>query len=387
MKKLIAILFVACLLFSLVGCDSSVGSFSVEDIISDYISGKIDYNKARGKIDSALSNGTIENYEANRAIDELSELQASKSSFEAAENLFNDGLYLDAITNYEDVIPEDSNYNVAQNKMSTARERVVSELTDKVNAFSANKQYNEALNEIQYIASVIGNISELSTLEKTLYAKCVDTAISEANTAFDNNKDYGTAINIINSAISVVGSDERLIAELDKYNSYIPVYLLDTDYIKKASYLALYPADHWQYGELSSDVDGNSYSGNIIYPIGGTLASQKATSEDDSYISFYLNSAYNSLTGTIYRPYGTLSCKDTWEGSTTIKIYGDGVLLYEAPNITQSTYSPIALDVNVKGVRELKIVMLGVWTSTEGNWIGQYSRYPKACMANLTLSK
>lgn len=250
MKKLIAILFVACLLFSLVGCDSSVGSFSVEDIISDYISGKIDYNKARGKIDSALSNGTIENYEANRAIDELSELQASKSSFEAAENLFNDGLYLDAITNYEDVIPEDSNYNVAQNKMSTARERVVSELTDKVNAFSANKQYNEALNEIQYIASVIGNISELSTLEKTLYAKCVDTAISEANTAFDNNKDYGTAINIINSAISVVGSDERLIAELDKYNSYIPVYLLDTDYIKKASYLALYPADHWQYGEL-----------------------------------------------------------------------------------------------------------------------------------------
>lgn len=387
MKKLIAILLVACLLFSLVGCNSSVDSFSVEDIISDYGSGKIDYNKARGKIESAVSNGTIENYEANRAIDELSELQASKSSFEAAESFFNDGLYLDAITNYKDVIFEDSNYNAAQNKMSIAREKVISELTDKVNAFAANKQYNEALSEIQYVVSVIGDLSELSTLEKTLYAKCIDTAISEANAAFGNNKDYGTAINIINSAISVVGDDERLISELDRYNSYIPVYLLDTDYIKKASYLTLSTADYWLYGNLSSDVDGNSYSGNIIYPTGGTLASQKATSEDDSYISFYLNSAYNNLTGTIYRPYGTLSCKDTWEGSTTIKIYGDGVVLYEAPNITQSTYSPIDFNVNVKGVRELKIVMLGVWTSTEGNWSGQYSRYPKACMANLTLSK
>lgn len=121
--------------------------------------------------------------------------------------------------------------------------------------------------------------------------------------------------------------------------------------------------------------------------MGGTLASQKATSEDDSYISFYLNSAYNTLTGTVYRPYGTLSCKDVWDGSTTIKIYGDNVLLYEAPNITQETYSPIDFEIDVSGVRELKIVMLGVWTSTEGNWIGQYSRYPKACMANLIVCK
>lgn len=382
MKKLIALLLLLCLLFSMTGCDSS----SVEDIISDYVSGKIDYDKAYSKINSGLDKGTIENYDAYKAIDELSELKASKSSFEAAENLFNDGLYLDAITNYQDVIPEDSNYTVAQSKISAARERVVSELTDKVNSFAANKQYVEALNEIQYTASVIGNISELSTLEKTLYAKCIDTAISEANTAFDSNKDYGTAINIINSAISVVGEDERLVSELDKYNSYIPVSLLDTDYIKIASYLMLSTADFWQYGNLSSDVDGNSYSGNIIYPIGGTSASSKATSEDDSYISFYLNSAYDILTGTIYRPYGSLSCKDTWKGSTTIKIYGDGVLLYEAPNITQSTFAPIDFEVSVKGVRELKIVMLGVW-SEEGNWIGQYLRYPKACMANLIVSK
>ena len=167
MKKLIALLLLLCLLFSMTGCDSS----SVEDIISDYVSGKIDYDKAYSKINSGLYKGTIENYDAYKAIDELSELKASKSSFEAAENLFNDGLYLDAITNYQDVIPEDSNYTVAQSKISAARERVVSELTDKVNSFAANKQYVEALNEIQYTASVIGNISELSTLEKTLYAK------------------------------------------------------------------------------------------------------------------------------------------------------------------------------------------------------------------------
>ena len=383
MKKVISTLLTICLLFSMNGC----GSHSIEDIIADYISGKIDYDKAYSKIDSAANKGTIENYEAEKAIDELSELQDSKSSFEAAENLFDSGLYLDAIMNYQNVIPEDSNYTVAQSKMSAAKERTISELTDKVNTFADKKQYNEALAEIRYTASIIGNISELLTLEKTLYAKCIDTAISEAETAFRSNKDYSTAINIINSAISLIGDDERLISALNKYNSYIPVLLLDMDYIKKTSYLALSTADYWQYGDLSSDVEENSYDGNIIYPVGGTLASQKATSEDDSYISFYLNSAYNTLTGTVYRPYGTLSCKDVWDGSTTIKIYGDNVLLYEAPNITQETYSPIDFEIDVSGVRELKIVMLGVWTSTEGNWIGQYSRYPKACMANLIVCK
>lgn len=158
----------------------------------------------------------------------------------------------------------------------------------------------------------------------------------------------------------------------------------DMEYIKKTSYLTIDTANG--YKNFYCDVEENSYSGNVIYPSGGTLASQKASSEEDSYISYYLNKKYDTLTGTIYRPYGTLSCKTVWENPTTIKIYGDDVLLYEAPNITQETYSPIDFEIDVSGVRELKIVMLGVWTE-DGDWPGQYTRLPKACMTNLIVSK
>lgn len=186
------------------------------------------------------------------------------------------------------------------------------------------------------------------------------------------------------------GSDDDFCSDEDSTNSDSSespssVSLLDDmEYIKKTSYLTINTANG--YKNFYCDVEENSYSGNVIYPSGGTLATQKASSEEDSYISYYLNKKYNTLTGTIYRPYGTLSCTTVWESSTTIKIYGDDVLLYEAPDITQATYSPIDFEIDVSGVRELKIVMLGVWTE-DGDWPGQYERLPKACMTNLIVSK
>ena len=44
---------------------------------------------------------------------------------------------------------------------------------------------------------------------------------------------------------------------------------------------------------------------------------------------------YSTLIIVVYRPYSTLSCPGEWEKSPTVTIYGDGVLLYEAPSIMQ----------------------------------------------------
>ena len=48
-------------------------------------------------------------------------------------------------------------------------------------------------------------------------------------------------------------------------------------------------------------------------------------------------------------------------GATTVKIYGDGVLLYTAPNIDKNTTGPVKFDIDITGVSELKIVMMGTW--------------------------
>lgn len=93
-----------------------------------------------------------------------------------------------------------------------------------------------------------------------------------------------------------------------------------------------------------------------------------------------------TLTGTIYRPYSSLSFTGEWNNGPTVKIYGDDVLLYEAPRITGTTYDPINFEIDVTGVRNLKIVMRGTWRESTG-WIGLYNYNPAACMAEVTLQK
>lgn len=70
-----------------------------------------------------------------------------------------------------------------------------------------------------------------------------------------------------------------------------------------------------------------------------------------------------------------------------IKIYGDGILLYEAPSITQNTFDPISLSINVTGVRELKIVNFGVWNGNDSGNIYFASYHPMVCLAEMYLNK
>ena len=91
------------------------------------------------------------------------------------------------------------------------------------------------------------------------------------------------------------------------------------------------------------------------------------------------------MRATLYRPYCSLSIKDNeWNTSTVVKIYGDDILLYQGPNITPSTYEEYDVYVNVTGVRELRIVMLGC-TYVNEEYGGSY--IPMVCLGNLEIQK
>ena len=75
---------------------------------------------------------------------------------------------------------------------------------------------------------------------------------------------------------------------------------------------------------------------------------------------------------------------DGWPQETVVKIYGDDVLLYEGPTITQNTYEEYKIHVNISGVRELKIVLLGVGLIPD-TWPEGYS--PVLAIADATVQK
>lgn len=209
----------------------------------------------------------------------------------------------------------------------------------------------------------------------------IENAVAEAQQIYDENRDYEAAVSYLQSAIGVVGENETLRSEIEKYASYAPVLLTSLDPIKKGDWLSV----GTDMKKIYTDVSNNVYDSHTV--IAPRCSSYRDKTEDDSYVSYYLNSEYTTLTGVLYRPYDSLSCTSVWKKTPVIKIYGDGILLYEAPSITQNTFDPISLNVNVTGVRELKIVNYGIWTETDSFDIYSKCYHPKVCLAEMYLSK
>lgn len=209
----------------------------------------------------------------------------------------------------------------------------------------------------------------------------IENAVAEAQQIYDGNRDYEAAASYLRNVIGVVGENETLRSEIEKYASYAPVLLTSLDPIKKGDWLSV----GTDMKKIYTDVSNNVYDSQTV--IAPRCSSYRDKTEDDSYVSYYLNSEYTTLTGVLYRPYDSLSCTSVWKKTPVIKIYGDGILLYEAPSITQNTFDPISLSINVTGVRELKIVNFGIWTETDNFDIYSKCYHPKVCLAEMYLSK
>lgn len=209
----------------------------------------------------------------------------------------------------------------------------------------------------------------------------IENAVAEAQQIYNESRDYEAAASHLQSAIGVVGENETLRSEIERYASYAPVLLTSLDPIKKGDWLSV----GTDMKKIYTDVSNNVYDSHTV--IAPRCSSYRDKTEDDSYVSYYLNSEYTTLTGVLYRPYDSLSCTSVWKKTPVIKIYGDGILLYEAPSITQNTFDLINLNVNVTGVRELKIVNYGIWTETDSFDIYSKCYHPKVCLAEMYLSK
>lgn len=361
------------------------------------------------------------------------DISESKAAFQLGTELYNSGDYKSAIDYFSQVIREDSeNYEDAQEFLNESillyQDSVIASAREQAAGGYFDKAYviiSEAERVIGSTPELIGIAIELQTLEfdKSIsnafdgkdyatviceYAKArsnegviisaeiedkytssvtsyLENAKNLANEAFGNNKDYVSAINVLKDLSSEVYADTNVVASINsiiaEYNEYIPIELMSLDYTQKGVYIDI--------GDIvnDKDVNGNQYDSNkIICASGGSLNSQYASSDDEAYVLYNLNLNYTTLSGLIYRPYSSLSCDYEWTPAT-VRIYGDDILIYESPGITQETYDTIEFTVDVTGVRNLKIVMRGVWGRYIPGWVGLVEYYPKACLTNLMIQK
>lgn len=364
-----------------------------QETLLDYASGEIDNQSAESVFDCLLKINDelyILNVDLGISLEQFTTLQMSKENYAKGAGLQESGKLEDAMEAFLGVVSEDAeNYDRAQDKLAEIGNAYTREYADAIDSAFCSNDYAGVIREYAVAHSnryvtISSDMTDKYTSSMTSY---LDDVSKKAEDAFGSSKDYSAAIRILQNSIAEVNVDEDLVAKLDQkivdYQEYIPVALTSLQYTQKARYISVGDA----FNTTATDVNGKQYDAStVICPTGGSLASEVASTDEEAYVLYNLNLKYSSFSGTIYRPYESLSSVNDWNVATSVKIYGDEVLLYEAPNITKSTYDSYNFNIDISGVRNLKIVMRGVWAESTG-WVGLYDRNPKVCMAEVMLQK
>ena len=162
---------------------------------NDFKSEAIDYNEAMMVLNTIKSFG-IENLSSKISTTEqyIENLNNSRVAYVMAETLYNSGNYIGAIEQYKLVSIDDTNYEMAKEKLT----RVVVEYKKSALEESAllmeNKDYGSALVVLDKTLEVVGNDSELS-LQRDIYQKQgITNKINDSKKLADNG-DYSGANN------------------------------------------------------------------------------------------------------------------------------------------------------------------------------------------------
>lgn len=315
----------------------------------------------------------------------------SKADFRRAEQLQHSGQLEDALEAFSDVLPEDTeNFSQARTNMESLRQQIQQAARDALVGAYERKDYpavflayREALqNRHVELTAEMEEVYEAASME---YMLSVSAQAEEAFAA--EKKDYNAALEVLRVARAAVTEEPDLLAELDAlgefYKSYVPVNMADMRPVQTMHYVNV----GTYKSSISNDINGNSHDERgVISPTGTMAYDGRAKSDDDAYVTYNLNFAYSTFTGTIYRPYAFLSYTgEVTPGRCVVKLYGDDALLYEFSD-PGDTWDVIPIEVDVSGVRNLKIVIRGCWNSTTAllappEWV------PAICLGECTLQK
>ncbi len=410
---------------------NSEKEFDLEDALQTYIeglyddlnSGKVSSAEAQAFFSTVYSMDMDSSSYTRKILSKLNDLILSKQAYEDAMDAVAGEDYLTAYMLLQNVIEEDSNYETASSKMTEIVNDGMRSLKQEIDDTVAAKEFQKAIDLVNEAISLWGetdflidmrvslptqwqesNIADAEALrQQGRYAEALEIAaeaynasgameippavyeefskitdawteviFAQAAEAFGSDRDYEAAIRVLQTCGL---TDMRIDDEIARYQDYAPKNLLDMKYTRKGSDILLaYTADSLK------DVNGHNYpKDGAIVPYDSGYGNSKV---EDSYIVYYLGGEYKDLTATLYRPYASLSVLENgWDYGTVAKIYGDGVLLYEGPQITPGTYQEYDISVDVTGVRELKFILFGCGAESSSY------RVPELGISNITIRK
>ncbi len=174
----------------------------MDSIYDSFLNEQTDYDESKNEINKFTEYEISKAY-ADSIEDKINSLNRSRTAFENAVNAEKSNDIGKAIENYKAVIKDDSNYKTAQSKIDSLSESWKKSLLDEAKDYSNNKDYQNAIKNIDTLIRVLGASDELNELKKTYEnldsEKYVKVFVSDKiNTPKDiNNWIFSNYVNII----------------------------------------------------------------------------------------------------------------------------------------------------------------------------------------------
>ncbi len=171
---------------------SNMQNAEIDDIYKKFKNKKLSYEEAKKQIQKYAQYVPSKQY-ANKVLSNIIDLNNSRVAYKAAQKAENDGDIETAISKYKNVREEDDSYTEAQQKIEELRNTLQTQLLNEADEYVKNKQYTEAISDIDKAILVLGKSEDLVNLKKQYmemkseqYAKIV--VVDKSVTPKDSSK-------------------------------------------------------------------------------------------------------------------------------------------------------------------------------------------------------
>lgn len=350
---------------------ASAGAKVAEKINSDYLDGVLTKQEAEEKRELILE--LKEKVYFDDREKQFDEACLSKEKYTEGLEKLEAGQYEAAIECFDEVSWSDCNHTDAKDKTEQAKikikEQKISDATKKVD----EKEYVDALQILEEVIDEYGEDKEIKALLEMCETEYVDVTIKQAEEAFKKiSTDWEKSVKIIKQAQQYFPDNEKLEKQIEKYEKYAPVSLYDMHLFNQSSNYRL---------DSATDNMGKTYGNAMAHTSSGTIRDWQTGKliASSMFAVFLLEKNYNELSFDIAVEE---SDSDEW-CVMTVKIYGDGKLLYNAGGLSGKT-RPFNKTIDVTGVDELKVSIVFDETYPY-DYVNPGSR--KAIFANPTLQR
>ncbi len=234
---------------------------------------------------------------------------------------------------------------------------VEDEVIATLNAYDTSLTVADALaylnREIELLQTTYGSYdAELDSLLLDYRARYKQEVLEGAKTVFSTDG-YVAAVSLIQSSFSLLDpEDADLVAALDYYNQYAPVYVADLDYFT-------YENDGISSPKSFTDNTGSEHAHAVKIRPGSSKPGSKSSE------TYLINAVYRTLTGIVCLPFDYRNRTEEYR----FRVYGDSKLLYESSIITKGCM-PEPFTCDVSGVSLLTIEGETIVSGASGCYFG-----------------